>query len=96
MTLAAFEDFLYGACLLDWEAEHARHAAARRPFDAADEVRIVGDDTDLTLSLAGRRGEVDAGCGTCPAASSSSPGRGLGRGLDRVHRVPGRLRSGAT
>jgi aminopeptidase len=30
-------------------------------FDAADEVRIVGAGTDLTLSLAGRTGEVDDG-----------------------------------
>jgi aminopeptidase len=66
MTNAAFEDFLYGACLLDWEAEHARierHAAA---FDGAEEVRIVGDNTDLRLSLAGRRMDVDAGTGNMP------------------------------
>ena len=30
-------------------------------FDAADTVRIVGEDTDLTLSIAGRDGEVDEG-----------------------------------
>ena len=30
-------------------------------FDAADEVRIVGDRTDLTLSLAGRSGAVEDG-----------------------------------
>jgi aminopeptidase len=30
-------------------------------FDAADEVRIAGVDTDLTLSLRGRRGEIDDG-----------------------------------
>ena len=30
-------------------------------FDAADQVRIVGDETDLTLSLSGRKGEVDDG-----------------------------------
>ncbi len=30
-------------------------------FDQADEVRIVGDATDLTLSIAGRKAEVDDG-----------------------------------
>ena len=30
-------------------------------FDAAEQVRIVGGGTDLTLSLAGRHGEVDEG-----------------------------------
>ncbi len=66
MTLAAFEDFLYGAVLLDWEAEHARLERYAALFDAADEVRIVGEGTDLRLSLAGRRTEVDAGMGNMP------------------------------
>ena len=30
-------------------------------FDAADEVRIVGERTDLRLSLAGRSGAIDDG-----------------------------------
>ena len=29
-------------------------------FDAAETVRIVGEGTDLTFSLAGREGKVDA------------------------------------
>ena len=35
-------------------------------FDDAEEVRIVGAETDLTLSLAGRSGEVDAGGANMP------------------------------
>ncbi len=66
MTLRAFEDFLYGSVLLDWEAEHARLSRYAELFDAADEVRIVGEGTDLRLSLAGRRTEVDAGMGNMP------------------------------
>jgi aminopeptidase len=66
MTLPAFEDFLYGATLLDWEAEHARLSRYAALFDAADEVRIVGEGTDLRLSLAGRHTEVDAGKGNMP------------------------------
>jgi aminopeptidase len=66
MPLAAFEDFLYGAVLLDWEAEHERLSKYARLFDAAEEIRIVGDGTDLRLSLAGRRMEVDAGIGNIP------------------------------
>ncbi len=61
MPLGEFEDFLYGACLLDWDAEGARMRRAADRFDAADEVRIMGAGTDLTLSLAGRRGQVDDG-----------------------------------
>src|SRR5262249_44837365 len=66
MTLSAFEDFLYGAVLLDWEAEHARISRYAALFDDAEEVRIVGEGTDLRLSLAGRRTEVDAGMGNMP------------------------------
>ena len=60
MTLRQFEDFYWDALLVDWEAlaESMRRIADR--FDAADEVRIVGDGTDLRFSLAGRHGLVDA------------------------------------
>jgi aminopeptidase len=61
MTLAEYEAFIFGAVLLDWDAEAERMRAIARLFDAADEVRIVGERTDLTLSLAGRTGVVDDG-----------------------------------
>jgi aminopeptidase len=66
MSLKEFEDFLYGACLLDWDAEAARMARIKERFDRASEVRIVGAGTDLTLSLVGREGEVDAGHANMP------------------------------
>jgi len=66
MTNAEFEDFLYGACLLDWKAEHERMTRLAALFDGAERVRIVGTGTDLRLSLAGRRMEVDAGTGNMP------------------------------
>jgi aminopeptidase len=66
MTLRQFEDFLYGACLLDWSSEHRRLGRYAALFDQAEQVRIVGEGTDFTLSLAGRRMEVDAGTGNMP------------------------------
>jgi len=66
MTLPAFEDFLYRSCLKDWAAEHERISRYAKRFDEADEVRIVGAETDLTLSVAGRRADVDAGTGNMP------------------------------
>jgi aminopeptidase len=56
-----FADFLFGVCLLDWDAERARMQRYADRFDAASEVRIVGDGTDLRLGIAGRPVEVDAG-----------------------------------
>jgi aminopeptidase len=61
MTLEEYTEFLYGAVLLDWDAEGAKMRRVAEIFDAAREVRIVGEGTDLRLSLAGRTGEVDDG-----------------------------------
>jgi aminopeptidase len=66
MGLAAFEDFFYAACLRDWDQEAKSMERLNERFDEADRVRIVGEDTDLTLSLAGRRGEVDGGVTNMP------------------------------
>ena len=61
MTLDEYTEFIFGAVLLDWDAEGAKMQRIASVFDAADEVRIVGDGTDLTLSLAGRSGAIDDG-----------------------------------
>ncbi|HZT10532.1 MAG TPA: aminopeptidase [Actinomycetota bacterium] len=66
MSLRDYENFLFGACLLDWDAERARMSRYAERFDAAGEVRIVGAETDLTLSLEGRSGVVDAGGANMP------------------------------
>ena len=66
MTVTELTEFVFGACLRDWDAERAAHAAVRRPLDAADEIRIVGADTDLRLSVAGRHAEVDHGLRNMP------------------------------
>lgn len=66
MSLPEFEDFVYGACLLDWDAAEAGMQRVKDRFDAASEVRIVGAGTDLTLSVAGRHGVVSAGFRNMP------------------------------
>jgi aminopeptidase len=66
MGLKAFEDFLYGAVLLDWDAEGEKMKRIKDRFDEADEVRIVGAETDLRFSLAGREGAVDDGHANLP------------------------------
>jgi aminopeptidase len=66
MTLPAFADFLYGSCLIDWESLHKRISRHAQLLDEAEEVRIFGNETDLRLSVAGRRADVDAGTGNMP------------------------------
>jgi aminopeptidase len=66
MTLTEFEDFLYGACLRDWDAELERMTRYAERFDRAREVRIVGRETDLTLSIEGREATIDHGLRNMP------------------------------
>ena len=66
MSLGEFTDFLYGACLLDWDAERERMSRYAELFDSADEVRVVAGDTDLRLGIAGRTFAVDAGGANMP------------------------------
>jgi aminopeptidase len=66
MTLQQFSEFLYGAVLLDWDAERERMSKIKELFDDAAEVRIVGENTDLTLSLSGREGMIDAAGANIP------------------------------
>jgi aminopeptidase len=66
MTVAQFSEFLFGACLLDWDVEREKMQRFAAAFDAASEVRIAGEGTDLTLSLEGRNAKVDAGGANVP------------------------------
>jgi len=61
MTLLQLEEFIFDSVLRDWDAEAERMGAIAAVFDEANEVRIEGPGTDLTLSLAGRSGAVDDG-----------------------------------
>jgi aminopeptidase len=61
MSLAQYEQFIFDSVLLDWDAEAERMRKIADVFDAAEEIRIVGAGTDLTLSLADRHGAVDDG-----------------------------------
>jgi aminopeptidase len=66
MGLKAFEDFIYGAVLLDWDAEGEKMKRIADRFDRAREIRVVGAETDLRFSLEGRNGEVDDGHANMP------------------------------
>jgi aminopeptidase len=66
MTLQEFTDFIFDACLLDWDAEEERMRRVKERFDAGESVRILGDGTDLTLGIAGREGVVSAGFRNMP------------------------------
>jgi aminopeptidase len=66
MTLDEYADFIYDACLLDWDAEEERMQRVKERFDAADSVWIQGEGTDLTIGIHGREGVVSAGFRNMP------------------------------
>lgn len=53
--------FFFNATLRDWQQEAAWYRRVQKPFQEAETVRIVGADTDLSLSTAGRIYEVADG-----------------------------------
>ena len=56
MSLSEYEDFLYGATNVNWNKQKAFQMKLKRVLDKGKTVRIVGEDTDLTLSIKGRKG----------------------------------------
>ncbi|QSG06553.1 aminopeptidase [Halapricum desulfuricans] len=54
MSLPAYEEFVYDAVLRDWEALAAEMADLKEILDEGSEVRLVGEGTDLTMSIEGR------------------------------------------
>ena len=59
VSLRTYADILFAACLRDWDAEGERMKRYAERFDAAEQVRIAGRETDLTLSVAERRADID-------------------------------------
>jgi aminopeptidase len=66
MSLDEYTEFVFDACLLDWDAEEERMREIKARFDRAESVRIVGTGTDLTLGIRGREGVVSAGFRNMP------------------------------
>jgi len=58
MSLKEYEDSVYSAILFDWNKQIKRMQKLKEIMDETNEVRLVGDDTDLTLSIKGRNSIV--------------------------------------
>lgn len=61
MSMMALEDFYFDACLVDYKEMYKRGRKIEKIIDDAKSVRIIGEQTDLTLDVTGRFG--DAACG---------------------------------
>ncbi|GFO57359.1 aminopeptidase [Geomonas sp. Red276] len=56
MSLDEYADYLFAATCMDWEAESKKQDALKACMDAADRVRIIASDTNLSFSLKGLPG----------------------------------------
>jgi len=61
MSLEEYENFLYSAVLRDWDRELGQMAKLKEIMDKTDQVRIVGEKTDLSMSIKGRIAVIDSG-----------------------------------
>lgn len=58
MSLKEYEDFVYSAILIDWASQRTQMEKLKKALDQADKVRLVGEKTDLTMSVKGRNAIV--------------------------------------
>ncbi len=63
MSLEEYENFVYGAVLLDWKKWSQRMKKLRDAMNKTHTVRIVTPDTDLRMSIKGRNAVI--GDGSC-------------------------------
>ena len=54
MSLREYQDFVYGAILLDVDEQHNRMEKLDSIMKAADKIRLIGDRTNLEFSIKGR------------------------------------------
>lgn len=55
MSLEEYEDFVFGATNIDWNRVKQKETKLKNALDKANNVHIVGKDTDLKLSIRGRK-----------------------------------------
>jgi aminopeptidase len=56
MSLEEYEDYLFSACCIDWNAESKKQEKLKKLMDRTKNVRIVAPDTDVTFSIDGLPG----------------------------------------
>lgn len=52
-SLKAWEDFVFNACIVDWEKVSQEQDVLKKIMEETDEVHIVADGTDLRVNIAG-------------------------------------------
>ncbi len=55
MSLAEYENFLYGATNINWEKVKREGTKLKRLLDRGKSIRVVGKETDITIGIEGRK-----------------------------------------
>jgi aminopeptidase len=66
MSLTEYEEFVYNAMLRDWTSEGTKMRKLKELFDNSKEVHLVGEESDLTMSIGGRTTIIDDGTHNMP------------------------------
>jgi len=61
MSLAEYEDFVYGACLIDWVKTGKRLDKINKAFEKGKDTWLVGENVDLKFSIKGKNCVADKG-----------------------------------
>ena len=67
MSLEEYTDFVYGAIIRDWEKEAEIMYKVKEILDKRKEVKIEGEETDLTMSIDGRLAMASVGKHNMPS-----------------------------
>jgi len=66
MKLSEFEDFVFNSCFIDWKKQSEKMKKLKNILDKGKIVRIVGKDTDISFSIAGRNAVIGDGTFNMP------------------------------
>ena len=58
MSLKEYEDFLYSAILIDWTTQRTQMEKLKKALDQTDRIQIIGERTNLTISIKNRNAVV--------------------------------------
>ena len=66
MSLRDYEDFVYSAILRDWRGEGQKIQKLKKVFGSGNKVRLVGENTDLRMSIKNRKIAISDGTHNMP------------------------------
>lgn len=67
MSLKEYQNFVFSACLQNWDNEKKKMEKIKKILNSSEKVRIIGPETDLSFSIRGKNAIVNYGPDNMPA-----------------------------